>query len=530
MAGTNRALFFDRDGTLIHDAGYPRDPGQVYLLPGAAEALGGLKQQGFRLVLISNQSGIARGLITRDEAEAVHREVLRALQERGVELDGAYYCPHSPEEHCPCRKPSPGMLFDAARELNLQLDASYMVGDKPTDIEAGRRAGCRTILLYGGASNGKPPHRAGCVAANWDDIVDLILVGRTADMEDAQSRATDLLAGFSGKRVLIVGDVMLDEYVWGNVTRVSPEAPVPVVEVERKTYVPGGAANTAVNVASLGGKPALCGIVGRDAHARRLHNALGRRGVTTSGLIADPSRPTTAKSRIMAHGQQVARIDRERRDGLSRQAEDELLQYLDRNVAEADSCVVSDYGKGVVSQRLMREFASLCRRQGRPLVVDPKGDDYSRYIGATIITPNMAEAQLAVGWKIDSDDALVRAGRTLQDVLKGGHVLITRGAKGMLLFLSDSERPIGIPATARNVFDVTGAGDTVVAVLALGLAAGFSAEQSARVANQAGGIVVTKVGTASVAIHELRQDILGAEQENRKAFKLARQHSNHAQL
>jgi len=312
----------------------------------------------------------------------------------------------------------------------------------------------------------------------------------------------DLLASLSGKRVLVVGDVMLDEYLSGQVRRVSQEAPVPVVEARSRTWVPGGAANAAANVVALGGRAVLGGVVGCDRQAKQLREVLGQRGVETDVLVVDRQRPTTTKTRIVAHGQQVVRVDTERRTALPAPLEYLLLRRSRRCLQNVDACILSDYEKGVVSPRLAERFISMARRAGKPVVVDPKGTNYAKYRGATVITPNLHEAQRALSREANDEADMLETGRLLLDVVEGSALLITRGAQGMSLFRNGSP-PVYIPTEARNVFDVTGAGDTVVSTLALALAAGVSLEQAVQLANQAAGIVVGRPGTSTVTPEDL---------------------------
>ncbi|HXG08811.1 MAG TPA: D-glycero-beta-D-manno-heptose-7-phosphate kinase [Gemmataceae bacterium] len=311
-----------------------------------------------------------------------------------------------------------------------------------------------------------------------------------------------LLGAFPRKCVLIVGDVMLDEFLWGDVRRISPEAPVPVVEMRRRTYVPGGAGNAAANVVSLGGRALLAGVVGDDHQAILLSEALRQRGVAADGLLADAGRPTTTKTRIVAHNQQVVRVDCEQRTPLAAPLENRLLQWIETHLDRADVCVLSDYAKGVVSGRLAEQTIRLARQAGKPVVVDPKGADYAKYRGATVIKPNVAETELFLKAEIRDERSLEEAGARLAEQLEGGAVLITRGPQGMSLFRA-GRPPLHIPSAARDVFDVTGAGDTVIGTLALALAAGGTLEQAAHLANRAAGIVVGKVGTATVTPEEL---------------------------
>ncbi len=310
------------------------------------------------------------------------------------------------------------------------------------------------------------------------------------------------VSAFSGKRVLVVGDVMLDEFVWGDTYRISPEAPVPVVHVGRRTFVPGGAANVAANVVSLGGEAVLGGVVGADAAGEALRQALAERGVSAEGLLADPNRPTTTKTRILARGQQVVRVDTEKRAALDAALEAEFTAWAEQALGRADACIVSDYNKGLLSEALLRRVLAAAREAGVPAVVDPKGKDYARYRGATVVTPNTAETAEAAGSDVGGEEGLLRAARQLQAVLGGGALLVTRGSQGMSLFEPGVE-PVHIPATAREVYDVTGAGDTVTSTLALALAAGQPLALAARLANHAASLVVGKAGTATVTQDEL---------------------------
>jgi D-beta-D-heptose 7-phosphate kinase/D-beta-D-heptose 1-phosphate adenosyltransferase len=311
-----------------------------------------------------------------------------------------------------------------------------------------------------------------------------------------------IVAAFAGKRVLIVGDVMLDEYVWGEVRRISPEAPVPVVEMRRRTYVPGGAANTAANVLSLNGKASLGGVVGRDSQGDKLVEILSQVGVDADGIGIDPERQTSTKTRVIAHNQQVVRVDSEQRLPLRRALEQELLDWVRKALPRADACVLSDYGKGVVSSAVAEGVIGLARQADKPVILDPKGTDYAKYRNATLIKPNLAEAERFCNLEINSAARLAEVGQRILETCLLGALLITRGADGMTLFCP-GKPPEHIPSFARAVFDVTGAGDTVASTLALALAARASVEQAARLANKAAGVVVGKVGTATVTREEL---------------------------
>jgi D-beta-D-heptose 7-phosphate kinase/D-beta-D-heptose 1-phosphate adenosyltransferase len=311
-----------------------------------------------------------------------------------------------------------------------------------------------------------------------------------------------LLSSFAGKRVLVLGDVMLDEYVWGEARRISPEAPVLVVESQRRTYVAGGAGNAAANVVALGGQALLCGVAGNDHQAEQLRDALVQGGVGVEGLFTEPGRTTTTKTRIIAHQQQVVRLDCEHRAPLPVLLEDRLLGWVEEQLPAIDVCVLSDYAKGVVSAGLARRLLDMALRARKPVLVDPKGDDTRKYAGATLVKPNAQEAQRLMKAEFQGIGGAAEAGRQLVDLLDVSAVLITLGAQGMTLCCRGVE-PVHIRSAARSVFDVTGAGDTVMSTLALAVAAGATLEQAARLGNRAAGIAVAKVGTSTVTLEEL---------------------------
>jgi D-beta-D-heptose 7-phosphate kinase/D-beta-D-heptose 1-phosphate adenosyltransferase len=295
---------------------------------------------------------------------------------------------------------------------------------------------------------------------------------------------------------------MLDEFLWGRVSRISPEAPVPVVEVTRQSYHVGGAGNVARNVRSLGGAVALAGVVGRDEAGARIGVELEAAGVEPALAPAEPSRPTTVKTRIIAHHQQVVRADREQAEDLSREVEGDLLERARRAAGGCRAVVVSDYRKGVVTRRVMRNVLALAERRRIPVLVDPKVRHLSLYRRATIVTPNQLEAEEATGIRIRGAADLGAAGQALLKALACKAVLLTRGELGMSLF-ARGRPPVHIKAAAREVFDVTGAGDTVIATLALALCAGGSLVEAAALANFAAGVAVAKLGTATVSPGEV---------------------------
>jgi D-beta-D-heptose 7-phosphate kinase/D-beta-D-heptose 1-phosphate adenosyltransferase len=309
-------------------------------------------------------------------------------------------------------------------------------------------------------------------------------------------------------KVLVAGDFMLDEYVWGRVERISPEAPVVVVNVDRETRVLGGAGNVVNNLVGLGAQVAVLGLVGQDNSGAALTTELNRLGVNPHGLFVDPQRQTTLKTRVIGGNQQIVRIDRENRQPAADWFFQEAEQHVQTLLPDLDAIILSDYGKGVLTEPLLAYLIAKGRENQLPVVVDPKGHDYARYRRATLITPNRKEAELAVGYPLNQRDDLLRAGQELCHTCDTDAILITLGAEGMALFQS-GQPPVLIPAQAREVFDVSGAGDTVVAVMALGLARWRQPLLAAQLANLAAGIVVGKIGTAPILQSELVAALMG---------------------
>lgn len=312
-----------------------------------------------------------------------------------------------------------------------------------------------------------------------------------------------MLVSFRNRRVVVVGDVMLDEYVRGDVARISPEAPVPVVDLTERQFMPGGAANAVANIVSLGAEAMIVGVVGADAQSDALRAAMQNRGIGSSGLVTTSERHTTHKLRIVARTQQIVRVDVESRDPLTASTEQDLVTMVGSVAKGAHALVISDYAKGVVTDAVIRACLEAAELGRIPLVVDPKGRDFSRYAGATIITPNVLELEVAAGITTHNEDfAIVKAGEKLLEVLGGASILVTRGAAGMTL-LSRGDAPLHLPTAARSVFDVTGAGDTVVGALTLALAAKVPLRHALAVASHAASIAVGRPGTVAVTPAEL---------------------------
>ncbi len=309
---------------------------------------------------------------------------------------------------------------------------------------------------------------------------------------------------FPQASVLVIGDLILDHYIWGRVSRISPEAPVPVVHVDSESMRLGGASNVFNNILALGGKADISGVIGADETGRMLLKELGSKRSGRGGVIIDHDRPTTRKSRVIAHNQQIVRYDVERRGDLKALLQKRILRYVESRIRELSCLVVSDYAKGVVSQTLMSELTRMASTRKIPVIVDPKVEHFGYYKGVTVITPNHLEATQAAGLHGDGDQTIQEAGTTIRQRLGCQAVLVTRGERGMSLFESEG-RSWHIPTKARQVYDVTGAGDTVIGTMALALATGASLREAATLANYAAGIVVGMVGTATVTSKELSE-------------------------
>jgi len=303
-------------------------------------------------------------------------------------------------------------------------------------------------------------------------------------------------------RCLVIGDLMLDEYLWGKAERISPEAPVQVVDVIREELRLGGAGNVVNNLVALGAQVAVCSVIGEDADGRALLEDFNKRAVTADAVFADHARHTSRKTRVVASHQQIVRIDRESRDPLSSEMEAQVCSWIKAHAASFDVILLSDYLKGVLTPQVIETVIATAAASGVPVLVDPKGSDYSRYRGATILTPNRKEAEAAAGLNIRDSESLGQAAALIMERAGLNNLLVTRSEEGMSLFCHGQEA-VHIPTVAREVFDVSGAGDTVLASLAIGVAAGLGMAEAARLANIAAGIAVGKLGTSTVSPAEI---------------------------
>ena len=316
------------------------------------------------------------------------------------------------------------------------------------------------------------------------------------------NRLKTIVSNFKNARVLVVGDLILDEFLWGDVSRISPEAPVPVVWVKNESFMPGGASNVANNLKSLGADVHLVGVIGDDERGAVLKGELEQKGIDTAGVFVDETRPTTLKTRVVAQHQQVVRIDREKIDHLSDCIISKMTDYIVETVERIDAVVIEDYGKGVIMPKLLSKVVPIARLKNKVISIDPKEEHFKYYKGISVITPNNHEASKAVGFAIKDDASLKKAGTSLLNKLNCKIVLITLGENGMAVF--QKSKPMQhIPTVAQEVFDVSGAGDTVIASYTLSLTSGADPVQSAHIANCAAGIVIGKVGIAVVTPEEL---------------------------
>lgn len=319
------------------------------------------------------------------------------------------------------------------------------------------------------------------------------------------------IRAFEGIRVAVLGDVILDEYLHGRVTRLSPEAPVPVVEVRERYQTLGGAGNVARNVSALGGVSRLFSVVGKDAAADSLMALADQERIKDGNILVDPSRPTTFKQRVVAQTQQIVRIDAETVHPIGNEFTEKLASQLLEALDETDVLIISDYDKGVITEELLRSVVGPYTEAGKPVVVDPNVVHFFQYKNVSVITPNHLQLERVSGKRIRTEEELFATGREIRSRLGQTKLLITRGEEGMALV--EEERIEKIPTVAQEVYDVTGAGDTVVAVLALGLGAGLTLSHSARLANAAAGIVVGKRGTATLTPNELWERLKELEAE-----------------
>lgn len=335
-------------------------------------------------------------------------------------------------------------------------------------------------------------------------------------LTDIQKRQyLSLIRSFSKAKILVLGDFILDQFIWGHVERISPEAPVPVVHVRDESYMLGGSLNVAHNIHTLKAAVYPCGILGRDREGRMVRRIIGQRNIDTEGIVYDSDRPTTLKTRVIANSQQVVRFDRENIEDLPQSALKKILTYVRARIAEVDVIIVEDYGKGVIVPELLKPIIRMARQAKKPILVDPKEKHFPYYVGVTTLTPNRKEAfDGAESLRIDPEPELEKMAPALIEKLKCQSILITLGEQGMILFENGGGK-FHIPTAAREVFDVSGAGDTVISVLAVALACKAKMRDAAILSNLAAGIVVGKLGTATVSQDELSEAVMNASERKK---------------
>lgn len=318
----------------------------------------------------------------------------------------------------------------------------------------------------------------------------------------SKKRLNELLNNCKSKTIAVIGDVMLDRYIWGKVARISPEAPVPVVEVNRESYQLGGAANVANNIKSLGGIPLLFGIVGNDHSGKDLKNLMEEKGFNNEGILIDEGRPTTLKTRIIADDQHVVRADFESTEDISQNLSDKLFKIVESSINEIDGIIIQDYNKGFIIKTFIKSLIKLALKHNCPITIDPKFNNFFEYKNVTLFKPNIVETQNALGFSLDSDERVAIAGKLLLERLKCENVLITRGSEGMSLFTNDDSE-YKVETKARTIHDVSGAGDTVISALTMILAAGGDILEAATISNHGAGVVCGEIGIVPITAEKL---------------------------
>ena len=317
-----------------------------------------------------------------------------------------------------------------------------------------------------------------------------------------EPRLDQLLAAMNGKRIAVVGDLMLDRYIWGSVSSISPEAPVPVIDMETEQARLGGAANVAMNIKCLGGEPILVGAIGADNSGKQLFEIIREHKFSTEGVVVDPSRPTTVKTRVIAHSQHVVRIDRETKEDISYTIQNKIMDILTHKIESIDGIIIEDYNKGVIVSNLIKQVIDIANEHGKCITIDPKFNNFFEYKNVTLFKPNRYEVEEALGIRLRTEEDVQQAGRTLIERLHANSVLLTLGEQGMSLFEANGEVH-HIPTKAKTIADVSGAGDTVISTLTMSLVAGANVREAMTLANFAGGIVCGYIGIVPIDKQEL---------------------------
>lgn len=321
-------------------------------------------------------------------------------------------------------------------------------------------------------------------------------------------RFDNIISNSQGKKVLVIGDLMIDQYLMGEVSRISPEAPVPVIDVKGESLKFGGAANVAFNVKSLGCLPVIVGIIGKDRMGEEFLRLLSQHGMETNGIIQSGNRPTTVKTRIIGQSQQIARVDRENKNYLNAEEEVQLKNKLEEFIGNSNAIIFEDYNKGILTKKIITKAIGLSKKNGLLITVDPKFTNFMDYKNVSLFKPNIKETEEALAVKIENDDDLIKAGKKLLKQLNSDNILITRGSKGMSLFSNDGSI-VHVPTRARKVADVSGAGDTVISTLTVAMMGGASNKEAITMANYAAGLVCEEIGIIPVELAKLREVCIG---------------------
>ncbi|MCF8261442.1 MAG: D-glycero-beta-D-manno-heptose-7-phosphate kinase [Melioribacteraceae bacterium] len=327
-----------------------------------------------------------------------------------------------------------------------------------------------------------------------------------------KERLEELGRNFEGKTIAIIGDMMLDGYIWGDVNRISPEAPVPVVEVEKEFFRFGGAANCAYNILTLSGNPLPIGVIGNDSDGEIFASLMFESGINPEGIIKEDGRPTTSKFRVIADGQHVVRLDKESKSNIQKKTADEVLNLIRSKIDKIDAFILQDYNKGVLSKELINEIIAIANNNNKIITVDPKFHNFYEFKNVTVFKPNRKESEDALGMRIKTQEQILNAGNRLKEKLNPKYLLLTLGSEGIALF-KDGEPEKTIPTKARNVADVSGAGDTVISTLTIALSAGATIEEATYLANYAAGIVCEEVGIIPIEKEKLFDKVLEANDE-----------------
>lgn len=488
-----KVVFLDRDGTLNHDPGFVHKIEDLSILPNVIEGLKLLQDKGFELIIVTNQSGIGRGYFTEEQSQAFTSLLVSKLAKEGIIIKGIFLCPHHPDNNCPCRKPNRGLLNEYLMTNTLDKENSFVIGDETGDIKLAENLGIKSILLKTGkgGSDNKYEVTPTFNATNVLEAARIIIGPQDSKSKDHKDNLTRFVDKFSQQNILVIGDLMLDEYVYGDVERISPEAPVPVLKVNNNEFRLGGATNVAFNVISLGGKVTVIGQIGEDQNGDKIIEELNKKGINHF-LIRNKDYSTISKTRVVSSNQQLIRIDKEEKVFPSKEDLVKITEYIKQQ--DFNLIIISDYDKGIAHSELINTVKQL----GIKIVADPKPENLHLFRDVFAVTPNIKEAREATRLQ-EVNEIGAKITKELNT-----HLILTRGKDGASLFDKGSFKHYYLPTQAKEVFDVSGAGDTFTATLALAVASGASLYEATSLGNLAAGKVVGKFGTSTINQDELK--------------------------